>query len=96
MNTQYLELAQGRLAFDDRGTGPLVICVPSMGDVRQEYRFLALMLVEAGYRVASLAPYDRGRRSLSTRGDAGAGRAFNHLVLPTGAGAGVAWRLEQA
>ena len=48
MNTQYLELAQGRLAFDDRGTGPLVICVPSMGDVRQEYRFLAPMLVEAG------------------------------------------------
>jgi pimeloyl-ACP methyl ester carboxylesterase len=54
MNTQYLELAQGRLAFDDRGTGPLVICVPSMGDVRQEYRFLAPLLAEAGYHVVTM------------------------------------------
>ncbi len=50
MKTQYLERAQGRLAFDDRGTGTLVICVPSMGDVRQEYRFLAPMLVIMGTR----------------------------------------------
>ncbi len=54
MNTKYFELAQGRLAFDDRGEGPLVVCVPSMGDVRQEYRFLAPMLVEAGYRVVTM------------------------------------------
>jgi len=54
MNTQYLELEQGKLAFDDRGEGPLVVCVPSMGDVRQEYRFLAPLLVEAGYRVVTM------------------------------------------
>jgi pimeloyl-ACP methyl ester carboxylesterase len=54
MNTQYLELAEGKLAFDDRGEGPLVVCVPSMGDVRQEYRFLAPALIEAGYRVVTM------------------------------------------
>ena len=65
MTTQYLELAQGRLAFDDRGTGPLVICVPSMGDVRQEYRFLAPMLVEAGYRVVTMDVRGHGESSVN-------------------------------
>jgi pimeloyl-ACP methyl ester carboxylesterase len=54
MNARYLELEQGKLAFDERGEGPLVVCVPSMGDVRQEYRFLAPMLVDAGYRVVTM------------------------------------------
>jgi pimeloyl-ACP methyl ester carboxylesterase len=65
MHTQYLELPQGRLAFDDRGTGPLVICVPSMGDVRQEYRFLAPMLVEAGYRVVTMDVRGHGEASVN-------------------------------
>ena len=39
MNTQYLPVSAGTLAYDDQGSGPLVLCVPSMGDVRQEYRF---------------------------------------------------------
>ncbi len=65
MNTQYLELAQGKLAFDDRGTGPLVICVPSMGDVRQEYRFLAPLLVEAGYRVVTMDVRGHGESSVN-------------------------------
>jgi pimeloyl-ACP methyl ester carboxylesterase len=64
MNTQYLELGQGRLAFDDRGEGPLVICVPSMGDVRQEYRFLAPLLVEAGYRVVTMDVRGHGESSV--------------------------------
>ncbi len=65
MNTQYLERTQGRLAFDDRGTGPLVICVPSMGDVRQEYRFLAPILVEAGYRVVTMDVRGHGESSVN-------------------------------
>jgi pimeloyl-ACP methyl ester carboxylesterase len=44
----------GNLAYDDQGTGPLVVCVPGMGDLRQEYRFLAPRLVEAGYRVVTV------------------------------------------
>jgi pimeloyl-ACP methyl ester carboxylesterase len=65
MNTQYLERAQGKLAFDDRGTGRLVVCVPSMGDVRQEYRFLAPMLVEAGYRVVTMDVRGLGESSVN-------------------------------
>src|SRR5690349_11077388 len=39
--TSYLDRPGGRIAYDDSGgTGPLVIAVPSMGDLRQEYRFL--------------------------------------------------------
>ena len=37
MATQYLKHQNGTLAYDDTGSGPLVICVPSMGDVRGEY-----------------------------------------------------------
>ena len=54
MHTYYLEHQGGKLAYDDIGSGPLVICVPSMGDLRSEYRFLAPQLADAGYRVISL------------------------------------------
>ncbi len=52
--TLFIETAEGRLAYEEVGDGPLVVCVPSMGDLRQEYRFLAPFLAEAGFRVASL------------------------------------------
>ena len=54
MNTQFLSLSGGKIAYDVSGSGPLVICVPSMGDVRAEYRFLAPRLVSAGFRVACM------------------------------------------
>jgi pimeloyl-ACP methyl ester carboxylesterase len=54
MNTQFLERDGGNVAYDVTGAGPAVICVPSMGDVRAEYRFLAPALAEAGYRVATM------------------------------------------
>jgi pimeloyl-ACP methyl ester carboxylesterase len=52
--TQLLDRPGGRIAFDVRGTGPLVVCVPGMGDLRSAYRFLAPVLAEAGYRVATM------------------------------------------
>ena len=42
------------VAYDDQGNGPLLLCVPSMGDVRGEYRFLIPQLVSAGYRAVSM------------------------------------------
>ena len=54
MNAAYLDRGDGRIAYDDTGTGPLVVCVPGMGDVRAEYRFLAPLLQAAGYRVVTL------------------------------------------
>jgi len=51
MSTRWVEVEQGKISYEDHGNGPLVICVPSLGDLRAEYRFLAPRLVEAGYRV---------------------------------------------
>lgn len=44
----------GRIAYDVRGEGPLVVCVPGMGELRSSYRFLAPALVKGGYRVATM------------------------------------------
>jgi len=44
-----------RIAYEvTGGNGPLVLCVPGMGELRQSYRLLAPLLVERGYRVASM------------------------------------------
>jgi pimeloyl-ACP methyl ester carboxylesterase len=51
--TSYLSRPEGRIAYDVDGTGPLVVLVPGMGDLRATYRFVAPILREAGYRVAA-------------------------------------------
>ena len=48
MKTEYLDRDEGKIAYDVTGRGSLVICVPSMGDVRAEYRFLAPDLARCG------------------------------------------------
>jgi len=52
--TRYLDANGGRIAYDDIGSGPLVVLLPSLGDLRQEYRFLRPQLRDAGYRVVSM------------------------------------------
>lgn len=54
MHTEWLVRPDGAIAYDEQGSGPLVICVPGMGDVRAEYRFLAPQLAGAGYRVVTM------------------------------------------
>lgn len=51
MNT--LSRGDGAIAYDSTGTGPLVVCVPGMGDLRTTYRILAPALAAAGYRVVT-------------------------------------------
>src|SRR5580658_7738499 len=53
VQTYFLTRPEGRVAFDVDGSGPLVVLVPGMGDLRATYRFLAPALRAAGYRVAS-------------------------------------------
>lgn len=54
MATNYLKLAEGTLAYDDSGgIGPLVILLPSLGDLRGEYRLIQPSLAKAGYRVVA-------------------------------------------
>ncbi len=63
MATLFLERPGGRIAYDDQGSGPLVLCAPSLGDVRGEYRFLTPLLVQAGYRVATMDVRGHGESS---------------------------------
>jgi pimeloyl-ACP methyl ester carboxylesterase len=51
--TRYLETADGRIAYDVQGSGPLVVMVPGMGELRSSYRFLAPAIAAAGYRVVT-------------------------------------------
>jgi pimeloyl-ACP methyl ester carboxylesterase len=52
--TRFLDRPGGRIAYDDTGSGPLVLCVPGMGDLRSEYRLLVPILVAAGHRVVTM------------------------------------------
>jgi pimeloyl-ACP methyl ester carboxylesterase len=55
----------GRIAYDVQGSGPLVICAPGMGDLRQTFRFLVPTLVEAGFRVATFDIRGHGESDLT-------------------------------
>lgn len=52
MSIREVEREHGRIAVETTGAGPLVVCVPGMGESRASFRHLAPRLVEAGYRVA--------------------------------------------
>ncbi len=91
MVTEYLEREGGKVAYDVAGAGPLVICVPSMGDLRAEYRFLAPELVKAGYRVVTLDQRGIGESSVqwSDYSVAGVGSDILALVRRLDAGPAV-------
>lgn len=61
--TRFLDLPEGRLAYDDQGEGPLIIATPAMLDLRSELRFLVPRLVEAGFRVLSIDQRGMGETS---------------------------------
>jgi pimeloyl-ACP methyl ester carboxylesterase len=53
--THFLTVDDGRIAYDDTGgTGPLILAIPGMGDLRSEYRLLRPVLQHAGYRVITM------------------------------------------
>jgi pimeloyl-ACP methyl ester carboxylesterase len=54
MTTSYLGRGAARIAYDVQGDGPLVVCLPGMGDLRSVFRFMTPDLVAAGYRVATM------------------------------------------
>ncbi|MER7128263.1 alpha/beta fold hydrolase [Streptosporangium saharense] len=54
METRFMRVEGGRIAYDVEGEGPLVLLVPGMLDSRETYRFLRPLLVRAGYRTATM------------------------------------------
>jgi pimeloyl-ACP methyl ester carboxylesterase len=55
LETRLLAVDGGQIAYDDTGgSGPLILAIPGMGDLRSEYRLLTPILHRAGYRVVSM------------------------------------------
>jgi pimeloyl-ACP methyl ester carboxylesterase len=50
--TRFLSRPDGRIGYDAAGSGPLVVLVPGMGDLRSTYRFVAPALRDSGFRPA--------------------------------------------
>lgn len=109
MTTKFFNHKNGQIAYDVTGEGQLVVCVPSLGDIRGEYRFLVPELVKAGYRVATMDV--RGHGETSTGWDdhsvAGIGedilalirelKAESAIVVGTSMGGGAAiWSAVEA
>jgi pimeloyl-ACP methyl ester carboxylesterase len=53
-STQRLDRPEGRIGYDVAGDGPLVVCLPGMGELHSVYRFTVPALVDAGFRVATM------------------------------------------
>ena len=51
--TQYLSRPEGRIAYDVRGSGPIIIAAPGMGDIRSVYSEFADLLAASGFTVVS-------------------------------------------
>jgi len=95
LKTLFLDVPGGRIAYDDSATSdpdamqrPLVICAPSMGDVRAEYRFLTPQLVAAGYRVVTLDVRGHGESSIGWPDYSVAGVGADMLALARSLGDG--------
>lgn len=52
--TQFLQTKEGKISYDIQGSGPLIICVAGMGDLRSSYRYMTPGLVNAGYKVVQM------------------------------------------
>ena len=91
LTTEYLDVAGGRVAFDDTKTvGPLVVCVPGLGDVRASFRFLVPSLVAAGYRVVTMDLRGHGESSVGWSDYSDTVIASDVLALVHSLGAGPA------
>ncbi|MEU2202636.1 alpha/beta hydrolase [Isoptericola sp. NPDC019482] len=88
---QHLSRPEGRIAYTDAGTGPLVVAVPGMGDLRSTYDDLVPALLAAGHRVvvADLRGHGDSDTTFRTHGDVETGTDLVALVEHLDAGPAV-------
>jgi pimeloyl-ACP methyl ester carboxylesterase len=63
--TEFVTLDGGQIAYDVIGDGPLVVLSHGMGVWRQDYRRLAPLLADAGFRVVNVDMRGHGESSLN-------------------------------
>lgn len=91
MPTRFLTLDEGDIAYDDTGgSGPLVLAIPGMGDLRSQYRALRPLLRQAGYRVVTLDVRGHGETSAYWRDHSARAVGGDALALIRHLGAGPA------
>lgn len=89
--TLHLPRPDGMVAYDDAGTGPLVVAVPGMGDLRSTYDELRASLLAAGYRVVTtdLRGHGDSGPDFTTYGDEATASDVVALVEHLGSGPAV-------
>ena len=65
-----VDVEGGRIAYEVIGNGLLVVMSPGMVDIRSTYRFLAPLIADGGYRVASVDLRGHGDSSTSWKSSA--------------------------
>jgi pimeloyl-ACP methyl ester carboxylesterase len=80
-NAKIIDVPGGRIAYEVSGEGPLVVLAHGMGDNRSAYRFLAPLLVAAGYRVAAVDLRGHGESSTGWASYTHAGIAGDLLAV---------------
>lgn len=84
--TRFVSRPEGRVAYDIQGTGPLLVLVPGMGELRSSYRHLTPSLVAAGYTVATtdLRGHGDSDTSFTSYGDVETAGDIQALVTELG------------
>ncbi|WP_231735157.1 alpha/beta fold hydrolase [Microbacterium hominis] len=87
LGIHHLRRPEGRVAYRLTGEGPLVVCVPGMGEIAAAYRYTVPALRAAGFRVAvmDLRGHGDSDATFSAYDDAAAGSDVLALIAHLGA-----------
>lgn len=87
LGIHHLRRPEGRVAYRVTGEGPLVVCVPGMGEIAAAYRYTVPALRAAGFRVAvmDLRGHGDSDATFSAYDDAAAGSDVLALIAHLGA-----------
>jgi len=81
LETKFLKTREGTLAYEEEGSGPVVVCAPGLGDLRTQYRYLSPRLAAAGYRAVSMDLRGHGESSPDWQDASVAGVGSDMLAL---------------